>query len=157
MNFLCPKHRMELIQLSEDKISDRWLEWMTKAAHLYQEKDWRKAASFAGCAMDLTSSALLRQDVNSRNLATHATLASIYTINLLQHQREVKSAEIFCDVFCQRMQIATYATDAEDWAKSCIKIVNNPEAYETFFNDYLAFPFEKAPAFTATSCASALH
>lgn len=161
MYFLCPKHRLDMLQLSESEISCRWFEWMNQAAQLYENRNWHKATSFAGCAMDLSSCALLKGDVNKKNLATHAALSTIYTINLLQHQLSLENANIFSDVFCQRIKIALHQTDAQEWADSCIEAVLNHQKHQEFFNDYLSFPFETAKIIPQTSfrknAVTALH
>ena len=143
MYFLCPKHRLDMLQLSESEISCRWFEWMSQAAQLYETRKWHKATSFAGCAMDLSSCALLKADINKKNLATHAALSTIYTINMLQHQLSLDNANIFSDVFCQRVKIALHQTADQEWAENCVEMVLDHQKHEAFFNDYLSFPFEK--------------
>lgn len=141
MYFLCPQHRQELIQLPEIEISSRWFDWMCQASEFYELKDWQKATPFAGCAMDLTSCALLRHDIKGKSLATHATLAAIYAINLLQHQHEIKHATISAEQVAQRIQSAIGDTE-KTWAETCIKALSEPAEQIRFFKDYLNFPFE---------------
>lgn len=141
MYFLCPKHRLELIQLPELEISSRWFDWMCQAGEFYELRLWNKATPFAGCAMDLASYALLRHDIKGKSLATHATLAGIYATNLLQHQSESEKASKCTESLSQRILIALNSTDKE-WAQTCVNALFDPQSQLTFFKTYLNLPIE---------------
>ncbi len=141
MYFLCPKHRLELIQQSELEISSRWFDWMCQAGDFYEMRRWEKATPFAGCAMDLTSYALLRHDIKGKSLATHATLAGIYAINLLQQQSEFHQASLSAESLAQRILVALGDKD-KDWAHTCVDALFDPKTQLSFFKEYLSLPFE---------------
>lgn len=142
MYFLCPNHRSQLIRLPEDKLSEYWLEWMLEAGNHYEEENWQAAIPFAGCALDLTSNALQRKDVNRVNLATEATLSTIYATNLLAHQMQYERASQIADAVSQRIIVMMFNSENHNWAETCLDAIGNPNKQHDFFTEYMSLPFQ---------------
>ncbi|MCG8673111.1 MAG: hypothetical protein MI867_27225 [Pseudomonadales bacterium] len=144
MYFLCSKHRQKLICLPEDQISGYWLDWMLDAGQEYEIEDWQRAKLYAGSAMDLASSALLRSDIDHENMAIHATLATIYTANCCQHCLEPEHAYMALDFLRQRLRYVATEKNQQDWVNKCIDALRNPIRQSGFFQEYLSIPLRAA-------------
>ncbi|PIE40794.1 MAG: hypothetical protein CSA49_06580 [Gammaproteobacteria bacterium] len=142
MYFLCPNHRNELTRLPQSQLSDYWLNWMLEAGNHYEEENWNAAIPFAGCSLDLTSSALQRKDVNHVDLATEAALSTIYATNMLAHQRQFERASQIADIVSQRIMVMMLNTENHSWAETCLEAINNPNRQYEFFTEYMSLPFQ---------------
>ncbi|NRB41014.1 MAG: hypothetical protein HRU20_21510 [Pseudomonadales bacterium] len=77
MNFLCPKHQYELAQLSSDEMLKKWSEWMTNATFYLDLQQWRDAASYMGCAFELSCLALINNKGSVSVSAKNMTLSAV--------------------------------------------------------------------------------
>lgn len=150
MRFLCGKHRHALIQLPESEISAYWTDWMSQAGQHYSIEDWGKAKLFAGSAMDLACSALLRKDINHANMAVQSTLSTIYTINCFQQLLEIEYASQALDVLTQRIIFVMNHTDDKGWGATCLAAFENQITQASFFQSYMTLPLVAAKSANAT-------
>lgn len=140
MHFLCAKHRQSLISLPEFEISSYWLDWMLQAGQHYEDNNWHKAKLFAGGAMDLASSALLRKDINHDNMAIQATLAAIYTINCFQQVFEQAHSDKALALLTERLTYVMNHTNGQEWGLSCLAALENKITQADFFQSYMTLP-----------------
>lgn len=156
MYFLCGNHRQSLIQLPEKDISGYWMDWMLQAGENYEIKNWHKAKLFAGSAMDLATSALLRKDIKHADMAIQATLATIYTMNCFQQTQEPEHADHALELLTQRIVFAMHNTGSQEWARTCLAALENPIAQADFFQSYMTLPLiaAKSAKITKTSYAN---
>ncbi len=140
MYFLCPQHRQKMLCLSESEMSAYWLDWMWNAAQYYESGTWEEGIPFAGCALDLTASALCRKDLDRVNLSTLVTLSAIYTTNMLTHRQEFEKAQQILESVSQRLIVMMFNTQHHAWAETCLAVIANPERQLEFFDEYLDFP-----------------
>ena len=142
MYFLCPAKRQKLVKLPENQLSDHWLEWMIQAGNHYEAQDWKAAIPLAECALDVTSSALMRSDVSKVNVATEATLSALYVSNILAMDGRENQIQEVCENLSRRIIVRMFNGEHHVWAETCVDVINDRKKQANFFTEYLSLPFE---------------
>lgn len=150
LQFLCHAHRSKLAVLPEKDISAYWFEWMMSAGEYYEQENWEKCASYAGCAYDLSSCALLRAD-KPRDAVAEMTLAGVYLINVLLHLNDRKSADIVLDSLQQKLAMLLMSRTCAPAAEECLRFLGETREHPDYFRSQLSLAFHWPPTLSQTS------
>ena len=116
MNFLCLGHRKLLSQQYKHQQQSLWQEWMTKASLHYEFQQWSQAASYFGCAFELSCITLAKDYQQKEQLENNLTLAAIYLVNCFEHLKEYQKAELFNNE-CQQILLSYWSKNTD--TKGC--------------------------------------
>lgn len=101
MNFLCPRHRRQLALQSLDEQQLLCSQWINKAALHYEMEQWHDAASFMGCAFELSCLSLGKDEGKTAEKVRYIALTAVYLVSCFRHLRQADKAEQVLDFALQ--------------------------------------------------------
>lgn len=152
MQFLCPTHREIYRDLSDERLSQHWVEWMYTAGVYYETGEWRKALPFAGSAFDLARMRLQRRVPRHQEVLAQVAVAGIYVANVFEHLRLEDEARHVRWLASECLSLVQPHLDMPVKAEcsTCRRYLHDLERQACFVHHYLNIPFEPARVASAT-------
>lgn len=101
MNFLCSRHRRHLALQPLEQQQALCSQWINKAALYYEMEQWHDAASFMGCAFELSCLSLGRNEGIASDKVRYISLTGVYLVSCFRHLKRAEKAEQVLDFALQ--------------------------------------------------------
>lgn len=139
MNFLCRGHRKQLALLPNNNKSHLWFEWMDKATLHMEFEQWPQAASYFGCAFELSCLALANNNDDADNHNHQLMISTLYLIHCLEQMQEHSKAAL-CAELSQQILLKHWSKQPEVHSFAhCLRTLMNTAQHATIVQHFSPF------------------